>query len=178
MDLLELDGQQLYFDEPMSSAVASLLAQAAAAYGSGKEEALLLRASFIAPENLSVLVALYRCYYYKHRLEDARLVAQRALAIVARRVGFPDGWRQLNEAELAHAVYHSMGLVRFYMTTLKAEAYICLRLGEIAEGRERLQKVAELDSSDHFGARALLDMLQGSEIARRLEDGLAADIHG
>lgn len=169
MDLLELDGQQLYFDEPMPQEVSDLIAQASSLYGSGKEEAVLLRASFIAPNNLSVLVALYRCYFYQHRLEDAQRVAQRALAVVAEQVGFPDDWRKLNENELAHAVVKSMGLVRFYMSTLKAEAYLYLRLGDIKGGRERLEKVAELDPTDHFGARALLDMLEHSETARELE---------
>ena len=89
-------------------------------------------------------------------------------------VGFPDDWHLLNEAELANAVIRSMGLVRFYMTTLKAEAYIHLRLGDIKAGRERLQKVAELDSSDHFGARALLDMLANSETVRELEESVTA----
>lgn len=177
MDLLELEGQQLYFDEPMPQQASELIAQASLAYGSGKEEALLLKANFIAPNNLSTLVALYRCYYYQHRLEDAQRVAQRALSIAASRVGFPDDWRQLNESELAHAVYQSMGLVRFYMTTLKADAYLYLRRGEIAEGRARLEKVAELDSSDHFGARALLDMLSESQTARELEETAAANIH-
>lgn len=170
MDLLELEGQQLYFDEPMAVEASDLLSQASLAYGSGKEEALLLRAFFIVPDNLSVLVALYRCYFYQHRLQDALRVAGRALDIVARRIGFPDDWRQLNENELAHAVYQSMGLVRFYMTTLKAEAYLYLRLGDIAAGRERLQKVAELDSSDHFGAKALLEILEESETAREMEE--------
>ncbi len=173
MDLLELEGQQLYFDDPMPQAVSALIAQASSAYGSGKEEPLLLKASFMAPHNLSVLVALYRYYYYQHRLEDAQLVAQRALLVVGERVGFPDDWRQLNDTELAHAVYKSMGLVRFYMTTLKADAYIYLRLGNIVEGRARLEKVAELDTSDHFGARALLEMLAGSDTAKELESATA-----
>lgn len=173
MDLLDLDGQKLYFDEPMPERVSQLLVQAASAYGTGKDELLLLKAFFIAPENLSVLVALYRCYYYQHQLDDAQQVATRALTVVAKRIGFPDDWRQLNEAELAHAVFHSMGLVRFYMLTLKAAGYLYLRLGDIRAGRERLQKVAELDSSDHFGAKTLLDMLGESEIARQME----ANVH-
>lgn len=177
VDLLDLDGQKLYFDEPMPDEVAQLLSQASAAYGSGKEELLLLKAYFAAPENLSVLVALYRCYYYQHRLEPAQQVARRALSVVAARIGFPDDWRLLNEAELAHAVFHSMGLVRFYMLTLKAEAWLYLRLGELHEGRQRLQKVAELDSSDHFGARALLEMLAESDRARECETTLGVNVH-
>lgn len=163
MDLLDLDGQQLYFEEPMPEKVSQLLMQAAAAYGDGQSEGLLLRAFLYAPDNLSVLVALYRAYYYQHRLDEARQVACRALQVAAERLDFPGDWRQVNMAELSHAVLKSMGLVRFYLLTLKAEAYLCLRLGQLEEGRARLRKVVELDDSDHFGAAALLEMLMRCE---------------
>jgi tetratricopeptide (TPR) repeat protein len=163
MDLLDLDGQQLYFDEPMPEKVQHILMQAAAAYGDGKSESLLLRAFLYAPDNLSVLVALYRTYYYQHRLDEAKQVAQRALQVVARRLDFPQDWRLVDLAELSHGVLKSMGLIRFYLLTLKADAYLHLRLGQLEEGRARLRKVAELDASDHFGAGALLDMLARTE---------------
>jgi len=163
MDLLDLDGQQLYFDEPMPEKVSQLLMQAAAAYGDGQSEGLLLRAFLYAPENLSVLVALYRTYYYQHRLDEAKQVARRALEVVAKRLDFPSDWRKVDIAELSHAVLKSMGLVRFYLLTLKAEAYLYLRLGKLDEGRARLKKVSELDASDHFGANALLEMLSRCE---------------
>ncbi len=163
MDLLDLDGQQLYFDEPMPEKVSQLLMQAAAAYGDGHAEGLLLRAFLFAPDNLSVLVALYRTYYYQHRLDEASQVARRALQVVAERLDFPSDWQQVDEAELSHGVLKSMGLVRFYLLTLKAEAYLYLRLAQLEEGRARLRKVAELDPSDHFGAAALLEMLTRCE---------------
>lgn len=163
MDLLDLDGQQLYFDEPMPEKVRQILMQAAAAYGDGKAESLLLRAFLYAPDNLSVLVALYRTYYYQHRLDEAKQVAYQTLQVVARRLDFPSDWRLVDLAELSHAVLKSMGLVRFYLLTLKAEAYLYLRLGQLEEGRARLRKVAELDASDHFGAGALLEMLARTE---------------
>jgi len=163
MDLLDLEGQQLYFDEPMPEKVHQLLMQAAAAYGDGQAEGLLLRAFLYAPDNLSVLVALYRTYYYQHRLDEAKQVAKRALQVVAQRLDFPEDWKLVDIAELSHAVLKSMGLVRFYLMTLKAEAYLDLRLGNLDEGRARLRKVAELDATDHFGAAALLDMLSRCE---------------
>jgi tetratricopeptide (TPR) repeat protein len=163
MDLLDLDGQQLYFDEPIPEKVSHLLMQAAAAYGDDQSERLLLRAFLFAPDNLSVLVALYRTYYYQHRLDEAQQVAQRALHVVASRLDFPMDWRHVDLAELSHAVLKSMGLVRFYLLTLKAEAYLYLRLGQLEEGRERLRKVRELDTTDHFGAGVLLDMLSRRE---------------
>lgn len=163
MDLLDLDGQQLYFDEPMPEKVQQLLMQAAAAYGDGQAEGLLLRAFLYAPDNLSVLVALYRTYYYQHRLDEAMQVASRALMLVAKRLNFPEDWRRVDLAMLSNAVVKSMGLVRFYLLTLKAAAYLELRLGNIEEGKARLRKVVELDKSDHFGAAALLDMLARCE---------------
>jgi len=163
MDLLDLDGQQLYFDEPMPENVSQLMMQAAAAYGDGQAENLLLRAFLYAPDNLSVLVALYRTYYYQHRLDEAKQVARRALQVVAKRLDFPNDWKRVDLAELSHAVLKSMGLVRFYLLALKAEAYLYLRLGQLDEGRARLEKVVELDASDHFGAGALLEMLSRCE---------------
>ncbi len=163
MDLLDLDGQQLYFDEPMPENVRQILMQAAAAYGDGQAESLLLKAFLYAPDNLSVLVALYRTYYYQHRLDEAKQVAQRTLLVVARRLDFPEDWRLVDLAELSHGVLKSMGLIRFYLLTLKADAYLHLRLGQLEEGKARLEKVAELDASDHFGANALLEMLARTE---------------
>lgn len=163
MDLLDLEGTQLYFDEPIPENVQHLLMQAAAAYGDGQAESLLLRAFLYAPDNLSVLVALYRTYYYQHRLDEAKQVAKRALQVVARRLDFPEDWKEVDIAELSHAVLKSMGLIRFYLMTLKAEAYLDLRLGNVEEGKARLRKVAELDATDHFGAAALLDMLARCE---------------
>jgi len=163
MDLLDLDGQQLYFDEPMPEKVQQMLMQAAAAYGDGQAESLLLRAFLYAPDNLSVLVALYRTYYYQHRLDEAKQVANRTLHVVARRLDFPEDWRLVDLAELSHAVLKSMGLIRFYLLSLKADAYLDLRIGQLEEGRAKLRKVAELDASDHFGAGALLEMLARTE---------------
>lgn len=159
MDLLDLEGQKLYFEEPVPDKVQRLLMQAAASYGDDEAERLLLLAFLHAPENLTVLVALYRSFYYQHRIDEARQVASHALKVTAKRLGFPTQWRKVNLAELSHAVLKSMGLVRFYLLTLKAEAYLDLRSGELDEGRAKLEKVVELDARDHFGAAALLDVI-------------------
>jgi len=54
----------------------------------------------IAPQHLTVLVALYRYYFYQHRLEDALLVAESTLAVVGRRLEFPEVWINLREANV------------------------------------------------------------------------------
>lgn len=159
MDLIDFDHTELYFDEPLALDVSRLLADAADAYGSDEAESLLLRANLMAPQHLIVLVALYRYYFYQHRLEDALLVAESALAVVGRRLEFPDTWVYLREANVGAGVMRSMGLVRFYLMVLKAAGYINLRLGHIETGKAMLEKLVQLDSHDRIGGKALLEVL-------------------
>jgi hypothetical protein len=77
VDLLDFVGEDLYFDKPMSPELASLLSAVAESYGTRAAEPLLLKAYFLAPDNFSVLVGLYRFFYYQHRYEDALRVADR-----------------------------------------------------------------------------------------------------
>jgi hypothetical protein len=159
MDLLDFDQAELYFDEPLAQDVARLLEAAADKYGSEEGESLLLRASLLAPQHLMVLVALYRYYFYQHRFEDALLVGECTLAVVGRRLEFPESWMHVREANIGAGVMRSMGLVRFYLMVLKATGYINLRLGYFEMGQAMLEKLVELDSHDRIGGRALLDVL-------------------
>ncbi len=140
MDLLEFDQAELYFDEALAPEVAQLLLDAANSYGSEEAELMLLRANFMAPQHLMVLVAMYRYYFYQHRLEDALLVAESTLAVVGRRLEFPETWIYLREANVGAGVMRSMGLVRFYLMVLKSAGYINLRLGNHQTGRSMLEK--------------------------------------
>lgn len=158
MDLLEFDGEALYFDEPLDRKVRDLLEQAARDYGTDAAEQGLLRAYFLAPEHPTVLVALYRYYYYQHRFEEALLVAERVLRVFGQRLELPMDWRGLSEMHLGGGVMISMTQVRFYMLALKGAGYLELRLGRYISALERLEKVAELDSKDRLGAQSLLEM--------------------
>ncbi len=158
MDLLDFEMAEMYFDEPLSEEVEKLLAGAAESYGRDEAELMLLRANFLAPQHLTVRVALYRYYFYQHRLEDALLVAESTLAIVGRRLEFPDTWRYLLVANVGAGVMRSMGLVRFYLMVLKAAGYINLRLGNLEIGQAMLEKLVDLDSHDRIGGKALLDV--------------------
>jgi tetratricopeptide (TPR) repeat protein len=158
MDLLDFTGEELYFDQPLSDGVEELLAAAAEGYGSEEAEQKLLTAYFLAPENFTVLVALYRYFYYQHRYGDALLVADRVLVITASLLGINSDWRRLTDMDLAYGVQHSMALTRFYLYALKGAGYLGLRLGDYQGARARLQKIVELDTSDRIGAKALLEL--------------------
>ena len=167
MDLLDFDQAELYFDEPLAQDVARLLVQAADTYGTEQAESYLLRANLLAPQHLMVLVALYRYCCYQHRLDDALLVAESALAVVGRRLEFPDKWGDLREQNVGAGVMRSMGLVRFYLMVLKAAGYINLRLGHIETGKAMLEKLVQLDSHDRIGGKALLEVVSEVEHEER-----------
>ncbi|WP_226451648.1 hypothetical protein [Ferribacterium limneticum] len=159
MDLLDFSDCKLYFEDALPPEAERLIAQAAEDYGDPTAELSLLRANLLAPEHLTVLVSLYRYYFYQHRLDDVLIVADHAKRISARHLGIPNDWRQIDEAQLGSAAATSFGLLRFYLLALKAESVVLLRLGRIAESRDRLTKLAALDSRDHLGAAKLLEVV-------------------
>lgn len=160
MDLMDFDQAELYFDDPISPNVEQMIAGAASSYGTEEAEALLLYAHALAPQQLSVLVALYRYYFYQHRLEDALLVAENTLAVAGKRLSFPDSWAYLHTDNVGAGVMRSMGLVRFYLMVLKATGYVNLRLGRYETGQAMLEKLVELDSHDRLGGKALLNVVR------------------
>jgi tetratricopeptide (TPR) repeat protein len=160
MDMLDFDGQDLYFDEPMPVQVEALLKEAASGYEYGDAEYPLLRSYLLAPRNLTVLVALYRFYYYQHRYDDALVVANHSIDVAADMLGLVRDWRRLSASDMAVVVSRSMGLLRFYLLALKGAGYLCLRLGELEDGAEFLTKVVELDPHDRLGAAALLELVE------------------
>jgi len=165
MDLLDFSDCKLYFEDELPAEAERLIAQAAREYGEPEAEMSLLRAHLLAPENLSVLVGLYRYYFYQHRLADALVVAERAMQLSGRHLGLPTDWNLLDETRLGSAAANSFGLLRFYLLALKAASVVLLRLGQIADSRARLIKLASLDSRDQLGAGKLLEVVdefQGS----------------
>lgn len=166
MDLLDFNGEAMYFDEPVTPEVESLLAQAAVRYGNGPEdlgaEHALLRAYFLEPQHLTVLVALYRYFYYRHSYPEALMTADRAIAIAASRLCLPERWQDISEADLGRGVLVSMTLTRFLLLALKGSGYLLLRLGEPAGALERLEKISEIDTSDRLGIRELTSLARSA----------------
>lgn len=158
MDLLDFKPGGMYFDEPLDLRVEVLILEAAMAYGAPKAEVTLRQAETLAPEHLSVLVALYRYYFYRHQHDAALAVASRAMEVVARRLNFTPLWQDVTADDIARATVERGELVRFYLHALKGAGYLYLRLGDIEAGLQRLDHVAALDAKDRIGAKALADV--------------------
>ena len=129
-------------------------------YGDGEAEQPLNEALRLAPESLNVLVAVYRFYYYQHRLEDALNIAGLALAVTAHRLGIPGDWNLLTIQQIGEVGTVAMPLVRFHLLSLKAWAYLQLRLGRPAEAKAILTKLLELDTHNRLGAKQLLEVAE------------------
>ena len=169
MDLLDFQGEEMYFDQPVAPDTDLLLQQAAASYGEDAAEHCLLRAYFLEPEHLTVLVALYRYFYYRHRYAESLLVAERAIVVTARRLGVEPDWRRIGADTLGQAVLTSMTLTRFLLLAIKGAGYLCLRLGDAAGALERLEKVAALDTSDRLGLTELIALARGRVTEERVQ---------
>ena len=167
MDLLDFTGEELYFDQPLSDEVGNLLEQTAECSGTEEAERKLLSAYFLEPENFTVLVALYRYFYYQHRYRDALLVANRTLVLTASRLGINQDWQRLTEMDLAYGVQHSMALMRFYLYALKGAGYLSMRLADYPDAVARLQKIVDIDTSDRIGAKSLLDLARDAMTEQR-----------
>ena len=158
MDMLDFETDKLYFDQPIADEAQQNINRAADNYSKDDAESPLMRAYFLEPEHPLVLVALYRYFYYQHRLKDALLVAERVLLLFADKLALPGNWQELKEKHLHTQATASMELLRFYLLALKGAGYLELRLGEFKSATARLKKVVELDSEDRLGAQALLNI--------------------
>ena len=117
----------------------------------------------LAPDHAAVLIAFYRFYFYKGRLDEALEMAQTCLVKAAVDMGWAprliDDWRQVTRTDAAFDTYDAV-LPRFYLFTLKGYAYLQMRLGNIAEGRDAVMKLLELDPGNKLGAKVLLEVLE------------------
>ena len=159
MDLLDFEAQGLYFDEPEVIGVKELIAAAAENYATGSAELPLLRAYFLAPESLNVLVALNRFYYYQHRLEDALLATSKALAVIRPMVNFPENWRDLQLEQITQTSTNLLTQVRLYLFSLKAVGFLNMRLDYLDVSQAIFEKLVSLDSKDRIGAKGLLELV-------------------
>ncbi|ANW03181.1 hypothetical protein [Bradyrhizobium icense] len=119
----------------------------------------LHEAQALAPGHAAVLIGLYRFYFYKARLAEALEVAKLCISKAARENGLLDDWRRVSATDAAFDCYEN-SLPRFYLFSLKAYAYLQMRLGDLGEGHAAASKLVELDPTDKIGAKVLLDVLE------------------
>lgn len=137
--------------------VIRLLREAAAVYQqTNRAEKILWSAQAIDPSCLPVYFALYKFYFYKSRLADAEKAALAGLKVAAQQGGFSSDWSCLS---VTAAKWGSPeGAQHFYLFTLKALAFMRLRLGKREESLAILNKLEELDPQDSVGSSVIRDL--------------------
>lgn len=144
-------------EDGLPPGVAVRLAQAVESYhNTERAESLLCSAQAHAPECLPVYFSLYKFYFYKRMLPQAEEVALQGLEMAARQGGFTPDWTRLDahsaDWRRVDAPQH------FYLFTLKALAFIRLRLGQSEDSHALLAKLQELDPLDTVGGSVIRDL--------------------
>lgn len=120
-------------------------------------EAHLKRVMDLAPGHPAAYIALYRFYFYKNRLAQAYAVGWDCLEQAAHDNGLPVDWRQVKAGD---ADFSSLSILpRFYLFTLKACAYLSMRLGDLETGSTLIDKLTELDPKNQLGGKVLREVL-------------------
>ena len=169
MDLLDFEAQDLYFEQAESQSVTDLLQQASADYAEGDAELPLLKAYFLAPQSLNVLVALNRFYYHQHRLEEALAATEKALQLVRAQLGFPSQWQAVNLELIATVPAAELTRLRLYLFILKSSGFLNMRLLRLDLSQQIFEKLVELDEKDRIGAKGLLELVKN----RQAESGFS-----
>lgn len=145
-----------FFGGEVPPATRALLHRAAAA-AAEERAALLWTAQAMEPAALPIYYALYKHHAGRRELDLAERAARRGLAEAARLAGLPADWRAANAA--AGAGFRAAGAARFWLFTLKALAFICLRDGRPDEAREYLAAIARVDADARVGDEVIAQLL-------------------
>jgi hypothetical protein len=121
--------------------------------------ALLWTAQVCAPECPSLYYLLYKFHARHADFEQAELAALKGLEVAAQQANLPDDWRSVTAAM---ADFSSPGPARFWLFTLKALAFIRLRLQDPEAAAFYLGKVNELDPQGGTGAGVIESLMRGS----------------
>ena len=160
MDLLDFEAKDLYFEQEESAEVTQLLWQASTSYAEGEAETPLLKAYFLAPQSLNVLVALNRFYYHQHRLEEALLATEKAFQLVTAQLNFPLQWQEVSLELITEVPPEQLTKLRLYLFILKSSGFLNMRLLRLDLSEQIFEKLVELDSMDRIGAKGLLELVK------------------
>lgn len=155
-----------YYGGDLPPEAERLLHRAAASYADGDAaQRYLAEAAAVAPGHRLVDLGHYKFHFYKANLDEALAYGERMLGHAMAGLGLNHtDWRAVRAD---HGDFTGLAPApRLFLFTLTAVGYLLLRLGRIAEGREALTKVTDLDPKDKLGAARLLAVADRYEADR------------
>ena len=154
--------ERVLFSPNMPAEVNNLLqaAVAASSVDQSRAETLFLQAQALDRRCLQTYFALYKFYFFQKRLVDAERTVIAGLEEAARQGGFPNDYRRLAQDRQKWDLYANE-ITLFYLYTLKALAFIKLRLGFTIDAQLILSHLQQLDPKDLSGASVIMDLAAG-----------------
>ena len=154
--------ERVLFSPDIPAEVNNLLQAAVAAspVDQHRAETLFLQAQALDSHCLQTYFALYKFYFFQKRLIDAERIVLAGLEESARQGGFPNDYQQL-AGNLQRWNLYANECSLFYLYTLKALAFIRLRLGLTLEAQLILSTLQQLDPKDLSGASVIMDLAAG-----------------
>ena len=154
--------ERVLFSPDIPAEVNNLLqaAVAASSVDQSQAENLFLQAQKLDRHCLQTYFALYKFYFFQKRLVDAERIVLAGLEESAKQGGFPNDYRQL-VANLQKWNLYADESSLFYLYTLKALAFIKLRLGFTLDAQLVLSQLQQLDPEDRSGASVIMDLAAG-----------------
>ena len=154
--------ERVLFSPDIPAEVNSLLQAAVAAspVDQCRAETLFLQAQALDSHCLQTYFALYKFYFFQKRLLDAERIVLAGLEESAQQGGFPNDYRQL-AGNLQQWNLYANECSLFYLYTLKALAFIRLRLGLTLDAQLILSTLQQLDPKDLSGASVIMDLAAG-----------------
>ena len=154
--------ERVTFSPNIPTEVNNLLqaAVAASSVDQSKAEILFLQAQTLDSHCLQTYFALYKFYFFQKRLVDAERIVLAGLEEAAKQGGFPNDYRRLVQNLQKWNLYANDSTL-FYLYTLKALAFIKLRLGFTLDAQLVLSHLQQLDPEDLSGASVIMDLAAG-----------------
>lgn len=157
---------EIAFGFGLPSEVERLLQLAASRVASHAESLdALNQARALAPDQIEVLVALYKFHCYRGDINLAEQYAEQTLVESARQGGFDSNWECLDAGSTNWD--EPRGPARTYLYSLKAMAFIYLRQSRLEEAELVLSALRRLDPNDRVGSGVVGEL---AEALRESED--------
>lgn len=106
--------------------------------------------------NIDVLIAAYRYFYYKYNYPMALQIANKVIDTVKELESLKNNWEELKPTLISRK---EEGIIRLFLNAYAASGLVLAKMGELDKAKKICIQVKEIDENNEFGAGVLLDIL-------------------
>lgn len=141
----------------VSPDVKQLLISAASNWNNTSEsEKYINEALAKEPENIDVLIAAYRYFFYKNNYRQALKMSERVIEQIGKAESLPDDWQLLKPILIERAEETQ---IRLYLNAFASTSFMLARLGETEKAKLISSQVKEIDTKNQFSSGTIFDII-------------------